>query len=160
MRRQIILPMLILALGLVGCGIHIPNPVTTSSVVGIGGGPVVVDVWASDNLVQPGETVKLRATVTNKPTQTFLVDLKDQPVLDIVAKSQNRVTRWSDGKVLTSDLTRLELQPGESKTIEMDYVARSCCDAILAYADFRYGGGGVAPSVIVSVKYAPGGVLP
>ena len=150
MRRQIILPMFVLALGLVGCGFHVPHPETTSSVVGIGGGPIVVDMWANDNLVQPGETVKFRATVTNKTSEIFLIDLKDQPVLDIVTKSGGQVIRWSDGKALTSDLTHLELKPGESKTIEMDYVAK-CCDVILAYADFRYGGGGVSPSVTVVV---------
>ncbi len=150
MRRQIILPMLTIALGLVGCGFHIPNPVASSSGVNLGGQAVTVDMWANDNLVQPGETVKLRATVTNKTTKIFSVDLKDQPVLDIVTKSGGQVIRWSDGKALTSDLTHLELKPGESKAIEMDYVAK-CCDVILAYADFRYGGGGVSPSVTVVV---------
>ncbi len=159
MRRQIILPMLTIALGLVGCGFHIPNPVASSSGVNLGGQAVVVDMWASDNLVQPGETVKFRATVTNKTAKTFSVDLKDLPVLDIVIYVQSKTTRWSDGKALTSDLTHLELKPGESKAIEMDYVAK-CCDVILAYADFRYGGGGLVPGVTVFVKYAPGGALP
>ncbi len=95
------------------------GPVSSSTVAD----DVEVQMWASGNCVQPGDTVKLRATATNRGNMTWTVETKDSSVLDIVLEydtSAGRTTiRWSDGKPLT-DLTHLELEPGESKTIEMD----------------------------------------
>ena len=150
----------VLALGLVGCGGHVPNPVTSSSGVNLGGQAVTVDMWASDNCVQPGNVVTLRATVTNKTSKTQVFELKDRPVFDLVVETGGRTTRWSDGKALTSDLTRLELQPGQSKTIEMDWKAL-CCDNLVAGADFFYDARfPLSPSVLVNVRNCPSGLGP
>ncbi len=71
-----------------------------------------------------GETLHLKASVTNASSQTKVVELKDRPVFDmIIGTPQGGDKRWSDGKPLTPELTRLELLPGESKSIEMDWVS-------------------------------------
>lgn len=157
MRRQIILPMFVLALGLVGCGGHVPNPVTSSSGVNLGGQGVAVDIWASDQCVQRGDTVALRATVTNKTSKTQIFELKDRPVLDLAVKAGGVTSQWSDGKTLTSDLTRLELLPGQSKTIGMDWRA-SYSGTVGARAIFYFDAEGppLAPGVLISVGSCPG----
>ena len=87
-----------------------------------GGTPYVVEIWASDACPKQGDTVTLRATATNVDPETQVVELKDQPVLDIVVGNLTDGQRWSAGKPLTPDLTRLELKPGESKSIEMSWI--------------------------------------
>ena len=85
-------------------------------------GEFVVTMWASDGCPDTGAMVTLRATLTNDSSQTQVVNLNDQPVLDIIIGNPDRSTvRWSTGKALTPDLTRLELKPTESKTIEMQW---------------------------------------
>jgi len=98
---------------------------------------LVVEIWASADLVQLGDRVKLRATVTNETNRmstrrVHIVDLKDRPVFDIVVETDMRqvLARWSDGKALTRDLTYIELKPGESRTIEMDYKVSDCCHLV------------------------------
>jgi len=64
--------------------------------------------------------VTVRAKVTNQSSEPFHEELKDQPVLDLFVGE----ARWSEGKPLTPDLTQLDLKPGESKSIEMQYVVK------------------------------------
>jgi len=121
MRRGVILLSLVVAISLFGCQ-HVPNPVSASSVVSIDS-ILVVEVWVSDKCPENGKDITVRATVTNKGTKTQVLDSKDQPVLDLIVTTGGTggvKTRWSDGKALTPDLTHLELQPGQSKTIEID----------------------------------------
>jgi Intracellular proteinase inhibitor len=82
-----------------------------------------VEMWASSGCMHVGDKVHLRATVSNRGPKPQTIDLKDTPVLDIVFGNPDAGPRWSDGRPLTPDLTRLELKPGESKSIEMDWVA-------------------------------------
>jgi hypothetical protein len=122
MRIDTILLLLVVAISLLGCQ-HVPKPVTRSGGLVIGTGAVRVDVWVSDACPQDGETVTARATVTNGTIEPHVYDSKDQSVLDLIVTTGGTggvTTRWSDGKALTPDLTHLELQPGQSKTIEMD----------------------------------------
>ncbi len=85
-------------------------------------GGLVVELWTSDECPTPGEAVTLRATATNKGPDTLIVELKDQPVFDlIIGNPDTSRLRWSAGKTLTSNLTRLELKPGESKSIQMQW---------------------------------------
>jgi Intracellular proteinase inhibitor len=109
---------LVVAVLLVGC--RAPRPTSSSSVIE----GIVVDVWASSDCVQAGETVKLRATATNRGVRAFSVELTNRPVFDLVVKTAGKTVRWSDGKPLTPELTRLELKPGASKTIQMDWKAQ------------------------------------
>ena len=107
--------LVLLASALLGC-MH------GSASVSATGRPITVEIWASDGCPEVGQTITLRATVANVSSQTQTVELNNQPVLDIVVGPQNDGQRWSAGKTLTSDLTHLELKPGESKSIEMPWV--------------------------------------
>jgi len=122
---------------LIGC---LPGSASTTAV----DGNLIVTMWTSSTCVQPGDTVQLRATVENHGSQTEIMEVKNKPVLDIFISSPGHpggyLAHWSDGKSLTSDLTHLELKGGESKTIEMDWVAPSNIepygvDAVFTYSD-------------------------
>ena len=83
---------------------------------------LVVELWASNECPRTGDTVTIRATLINQRAQPLRVDLVDHPVLDIAIGNPDTTNiRWSSGKSLTPEITQLELQPGESKTIEMQY---------------------------------------
>jgi len=88
-----------------------------------------------------------------------VIDSKDQPVLDIVISLSNSQVRWSDGKPLTRELTRLQLNPGESKTIEMDWVATNDIGYHGTAAVFHnpaLRGYDVKPSVPLNIYYCGG----
>lgn len=111
---KIIGPILLSVL-LLGCS-------TRARSVTAGGKFLYVELWANNGCPRFGETVTLRATARNGGSDTQIVELKDQPVLDIiVGNPDNSKFRWSAGKSLTSELTRLELKPRESKSIEMQW---------------------------------------
>ncbi len=160
MRPYAILTFSLLAILLTGC--RIPQPVSASSFVD----NLVIQISANADLVQAGQTIKFRATVTNNGPRSEVIDLKDQPVFDLsveVGPPENRIkTRWSDGKPISADLTRLELKPSESKSIEMDYIAPQCCDHVSASAYFIYDTRfpAIRPSVGVWVGSYPHGALP
>ena len=112
--RAMLGPILLSAL-LLGCS-------TGARSVTAGGKFLYVELWTNNGCPRLGETVTLRATARNGGSNTQIVELKDQPVLDIiVGNPDNSKIRWSAGKALTSELTRLELKPRESKSIEMQW---------------------------------------
>lgn len=119
-------------------------------------GNVFVELWASRSCADYGETVTLRATATNRDSRPLVVELKDQPVLDIIVGYPDQV-RWSTGKPLTSDQTRLELKPGESKTIELQWVATGPSGATAHFIDnARYPENPVDPNFFIYVGNCPG----
>ena len=77
----------LLVLGLSGC-MHGPANQTA------GGSPYAVELWARDHCPDVGQTITLRATVTNVSSQTHTVDLGNQPFLDIVVGDQANGQRW------------------------------------------------------------------
>ncbi len=155
MRLLVMFTLSVLSVTLLGC---LSKPIKLTSVRG----DFVVEIWASSDCVQPGDTIKLRATVTNKGTADQVVELSDQPVLDIVIRNQGPSIRWSDGKSLTPDLTRLELKPGESKSIEMEWKAKTPSPGYVFYVDARFiddarfANDPVRPGITVSVSVCPG----
>ncbi len=163
MRSHIIFTLALLTILLVSC--RIPQPISSASVASIQE-PLVVEIWANSDLAQVGQTIEFRATVTNNGARTQVIEIQDRPVFDISVGTgppeRRLVTRWSDGKLLTSELTRLELRGGESKTIEFDYLVRECCSSIVAGADFTYDirVPGLHPSITVFVGSYPYGALP
>lgn len=114
----------------------------------------------------PGDTLTVHATITNNDPHTQVVDLTDQPVLDLVigyssgTTTGNRSIRWSDSKPLTPDLTRLELKPGQSKSIEMKVVVPPDVANIGVSARFiddpRMINNPLSPSFLVDVANCPG----
>lgn len=161
MRWLIICALTILGSLLAGC--RIPQPVSNSSAVSIEQ-PLVVEIWADKDLAQVGQTIRFRATLTNKGTGKQVVELRDRPVFDLVVSDGTVTSRWSDGKPLTPELTRLELKPGESKFIELDYVVHDCCNSIGAMANFidsdKFADFPTRPSIIVSVGSYEHGAFP
>lgn len=155
MRYLLVCMLFTLNLMLPGC---LPKPVSSTS----GVDHTVVEIWASSYCTQPDDKIRLRATVTNNGTQTEFVELTGQPVLDIIVRNQGPVVRWSDGKSLTPELTRLQLRPGESKTIEMDWIVKQPTSGTVfsANASFVYDprapGGPISPGVLISVGICPG----
>lgn len=95
-----------------------------------------VELWASTNCILPGETVTVRATVTNVGSQTLIIDLRDQVVFDLIITDQNGEHRWSEGKSLMPELTRLELKPGQSKMLEMQWVVQPLTSVVVVTAQF------------------------
>ncbi len=73
-----------------------------------------------------GQPVTIRFTVHNSGKErTTIYERTGKPVMDIIAgtspvrEGDPPRPRWSDGKPMTTELTRLELKPGESRVIEM-----------------------------------------
>ena len=157
----VLIALLVLTASMLGCT-RPSKPVSRTSGVNIGGA-ITLEMWASSDCVQPEERVLLRATVTNETSRQFVVELKDQPVLDIWIGPDSAPLRWSDGKPLTADLTRLELKPGESKIIEMNWMPDpSIQGPILVSARFVYSSqfSPLVPGFNVNVKYCPGPLGP
>lgn len=101
-------------------------------------------IWASRNCVPLDTPVHLRATVQNQTSAHQVLQAKDKPVFDLEVTYNGKTYRWSEGKPLTPDLTRLDLNPLGSKTIEMDWAAdhfattyrgSAIVDAVLFYPD-------------------------
>ena len=92
-------------------------------------GDIIVYLDVSAVCPKPGETLYTRATVKNWGSQTYRVDLTDQPVFDLSigfrGEPGKNVVKWSGNKPLTSDLTHIELKPGESRTIELNWVVEN-----------------------------------
>ncbi len=76
-------------------------------------------LWVSHRSVDVNQPVTIRFTVRNEGKQTVIYDRKDKPVMDILIPGGIPAVRWSDGKPLTPELSRLELKPGEVRIIEM-----------------------------------------
>ena len=83
-------------------------------------------LWVSHARPNSGETVELRFTVENTHSKTVVIRSEEKPVMDIEIYHGARINRttlyWSDGKEITPEMQKLELAPGESKTIEMTWV--------------------------------------
>ncbi len=105
-----------------------------------GGTPYMVDLWANSSCPKAGTTLVARAIVRNTGKSTWIVEMKDRPVFDVFidfsVQGGGIRKRWSDGKPLTSDLTRIELGPGESKTIELQAVVPTGVGITDAMASF------------------------
>ncbi len=159
MRWHLIFTLSILSVSLLGC---LSKPISSTSVVNIGGEGIIVEIWASSDCTQPGDRIKLRATVTNETSKPYVVEVTEKPVFDIAVRNQGPTVRWSDDKPLTPDLTRLELKPSESKAIKMDWTVKSPSSGSVFYVDsyFIYNpsapGGPVGSSVLINVSVCPG----
>ncbi len=85
-----------------------------------------VTVWANTKCVNAGDTLIARATVVNNHSQPKVIELADRPVFDLYlgyrGDSGSVLIRWSDGKPLNLDLTRIELKPGGSKNLEINWI--------------------------------------
>lgn len=121
---------------------YLRQPATGLGGVGIGNGngSLQINVWISNQCPKSGDIITVRGTATNKTLQPRVFELSGKPVFDLqVADRYTRTaTRWSDGKALTPDLTRLELEPSQSKIIEMKYTVPNSGDLYNATANLDY----------------------
>ena len=60
-----------------------------------------------------GEPIHITFTVTNISDEPFTLDGGDEPAIDIRVEGEH----WSDGRELTSELTRVTLEPDESRVL-------------------------------------------
>ena len=132
-RYIVLLTSLLAIFALAGC-MHSPVSNTAS------GSPWGIEVWASDQCPNKDETMTLRATVTNNGSFSQSVLTQDHPVFDLLIHNGAKIERWSDNQPLTPELTHLNLKPGESKKIEMQYVAKQTIFQVeaLFYFDPQY----------------------
>ena len=92
-------------------------------------GSLKLILWVSRERVIPGDEVEIRFTVKNTRGKVRVVELEDKPVMDILINIRTPdnnsfpTTYWSDGQDITPEMRRLELAPGESRTIEMQWIA-------------------------------------
>ena len=128
-------------------------------------GDLQIDISSNRNtcIPNPGEMLKFRATVTNRGGQSYTIHLQEKPVLDIevdysVSNEERKTIRWSDGKPLTPEMMTLELAPGESKSIAMDWVSvRPYGDSANVQAILRTGeNSGAAANLGLFIGSCPG----
>ncbi len=155
MRLRQIFALLALPFLLLGC---LSKPVNSIGSID----DFAVEIWSSNTCVQPGETIKLRATVTNRGAKTEIIESKKQPILDIMIRNQGPEAHWSDGKVPITDAARLELKPNESLSIEMDWTVKSPSSGSVFYVDARFAylakfsESSMPPSILINVGICPG----
>jgi len=120
---------LLLSLLAVACGI--PHPKTAQRTTG----DLLLEVWVDRHWVNVGGTANIRFTVENFGEETEVFELKNQSVMDIEVRVPARVqgenditSYWSDTGPITPEHRRLELRPGESKSITMQWVAPEQAD--------------------------------
>ncbi|HEX9077153.1 MAG TPA: hypothetical protein VF932_15310 [Anaerolineae bacterium] len=128
---------LILMLTLSGCSWY--GPVSAKTSIGFGNAAYMIEIWASTNCVKVGDTLHVRGSLTNDSSGTRVFQVKDEPVFDIGVGFGAVRPSWSDGKALTTALTRLELKPFESRTLELDWVATGTVLTGSAGAGFIFG---------------------
>ena len=113
--------LLIAAASLVSCNLLSSKP--KRKVGGQGG--LRLELWASKERASVGESIDIVFTVKNVGDETEVIEIDDEPVMDILVRQGSDYKReawWSDGREVTPEMRRLELAPGESKTIEMTWV--------------------------------------
>ncbi len=123
--------LLIAAASLVSCDLLSSRP---KRKVG-GQGDLRLELWASKERANAGDTINLLFTVKNIGDETEVIEIDDEPVMDILVRQGDHYERevyWSDGREITPEMRRLELAPGESKTIEMTWVPIGSSDAQVA----------------------------
>ncbi len=105
-------------------------------------GNLGLTLWVSRSLPSVGQPVKIRYTVDNFSDQIEVLQLeeKQQPVMDIyisfgAARDSMTTLYWSDGREITPEMRRLELAPGESKTIEMAWLPDEKADRSSVWVD-------------------------
>ena len=84
---------------------------------------LILKLWVSHGSANVGQPVTIRFTVKNLAEKTVVYERNGKLVMDILIPSygieEENWPRWSKGKPLTPELTRLELKPGESRVLEM-----------------------------------------
>ena len=74
-----------------------------------------------------GESVKIRFTARNHTGKTVIIEPKEGPAMDIWVSYHRASVRldeyWSDDREIPDEIRRLELLPGESRTLEWTWTS-------------------------------------
>jgi len=114
--------MVVLATLLTGCFLFDGREPKTAT---NGYGDLELRLWISRDKPRVGQPVDIQFTVINHGTARWVIELPEASVMDIRVSTGAGIPRpiyWSDGREITPEMRRLELAPGESKTIEMTWV--------------------------------------
>lgn len=133
-------------ISLMGCA----KSTMSSNATNVGANLIQVQLTADRDCVKAGDIVNLRATATNVGKARLVIELVDRPALDIAVAyslhtksiTPDTFEYWSDRNESGASAKRLELEPGESKRIEMDWVAKPAYGTfaqIALKAILRYG---------------------
>jgi len=87
-------------------------------------GPIGLDLSSDKYYVDSGETVRIRFTAINDNDETEVIEPKEGPILDIlITYHYDRIDEWwSEGREIPPEMKRIELDPGESITLEMLWI--------------------------------------
>ena len=74
-----------------------------------------------------GESVKIRFTARNHTDKTVIIEPEEGPAMDIWVSYHRASVRldeyWSDDREIPDEIRRLELLPGESRTLEWTWTS-------------------------------------
>ncbi len=130
---------------------------------------VRLSLWVSHHSVRVGQPLQIRFTARNLGNETAIFETQTESVMDINIGVRplgggGFYVRWSDGKPLTRELTRLELKPGESKTIEMTWTPDERSDYSIVWVDgifwYRDDNRQYVGGLPVTVGFVPIGLFP
>ena len=114
-KRMLAALLIVYSLGVMSCAFLGASPKTAKTRTGM----LVLELWADRDRTD-GEPVQIRFTVRNIGKEVEAIQLEDKLVMDILV-GNGQAERWSERREITPDMRRLELGPGESKTIEMTW---------------------------------------
>lgn len=136
-------------------------------------GDVLVSLSVGYHSIKVGQPLLIRLTAHNAGKELAVFQTTSKPVLDIsigaTRPAEDKALpglRWSDGKELTPELTRLELKPGESKTIELTWMPDEQYDRSIVYITgyLWFEKGGVLnrsnPGITITVGWTGPGPFP
>ncbi len=108
----------------IGCGTLGSRPKSALK----GYSDLTLELWVSDEAPSTGEPLKLRFRVANHGEVDVRQVEDNRPVMDILVHYREGASDyydvfWSDEQEITPEMKRLELAPGESKTIEWTWIA-------------------------------------
>jgi len=118
-----------------------------------GSGNLDLILWVSRSLPSVGQPVQIKYTVKNPTDRTEIIQLEEKqgPVMNICigfGAADMTIECWSDGREITPEMRRLELAPGESKTIEMTWVPDAKADGYPVSVNGILNWGGEYPSYV------------
>ncbi len=103
------------------------NPIFDTGVTNTGAyNNLVVKIQVNRSFARVGESLQIRLTTINDANQPIVIESKDKFVLDIIVEdlgNRQILTSWS-AQNPDKATHRIEWKPGETKTMEIDWVPR------------------------------------
>lgn len=88
-------------------------------------GPLLLRLVLDQAVYAPGQRVRFVVTLTNTGTSEVSIELPTSQASDVAVLQNDRVIwRWSAGRAFLQVLTRLRLEPGETRTFPVEWDQR------------------------------------